>query len=499
MRLARICYEIFIRSFCDSNNDGIGDINGIRSKLDYLAELGIEALWITPIHPSPSYHKYDVTDYYGIDPEYGTLADYRALLAEAHERGMAVYLDLVINHSSSRHPWFTEAKTSPQNPYRAYYYWMPPAEIDARGIAHRLDTADTQVLDPWHTNGDDPEKYYGLFWKGMPDLNMDHPALRKEIYAIADFWLNEVGVDGFRLDAARHIYPEWVKEKNPVFWQEFGAAMQRIKPGTYTVGEVWAEAEEVGPYFRGLQANFNFDLASALQKIIKTEKQSGTLIKQLVENYTTFKRFNPDFVDATMLSNHDQTRIGSIAKNHPDKIKLAASMLLTLPGQPYIYYGEEIGMLGAKPDEYIREPFLWTADLYDGQRTRWMRPKYSRRRRIADLSAQQQDPHSIYHHYKKLITLRKTEPALGQVLHPNLTPSSFDSKQLLAFERPHPTRPLLVVHNLTSAGQALTIDTATLASRVPLFSSSEYFKWESEQVCHLPPFGSVVWVCQPSV
>jgi alpha-amylase len=454
MELPRVCYEIFVRSFCDSNGDGIGDLNGITSRLDYLQDLGVEALWLTPIHPSPSYHKYDVTDYYRVEPEYGTLDDFRQLLADAHSRSIHVYLDLVINHTSTRHPWFRAARSGTSTPFRSFYWWHSPQEIQERGIGRRQLTADSWEANPWHHNRGDAEKYYGMFTHRMPDLNYDSPTLREELFKIVDFWLNDVGVDGFRLDAARHIYPYWLKDRNPSFWEEFGRRIEELKPGVYTVGEVWADAHEVAPYFRGLKANFHFDLSYALQHIL-VQGTHQELVRKLLEDYAVFSACNPAFVDAIMLTNHDQERIGSVVQGQPDKMKLAASLLLTLPGQPYLYYGEEIGMLGKKPDPRIREPFLWTDQPHDPQRPRWIRPYYSRRSTVRPLSVQQQDPTSLYHHYQKLIALRKAEPALGQIRYPNLAETPFTDPRVLAFLRPHPDRPLLVVHNLS--GQPLEV------------------------------------------
>ncbi|RYF77405.1 MAG: alpha-amylase, partial [Cytophagaceae bacterium] len=213
-------YEIFVRAFCDSNNDGIGDLNGVTQKLDYLSDLGISAIWLMPINPSSTYHKYDVTDYYGIDPEYGTIDDFRRLIDEAHKRGIAVLMDLVIHHTSIKHMWFQEAAKGPDNPYRSFYKWMLPDEIKRRNLATRDITADSDERSPWHyapgTNARSAttEKYYGMFWSGMPDLNFDHQPLREEIYKIVRYWLTDVGVDGFRLDAARHLYREAEEPKN---------------------------------------------------------------------------------------------------------------------------------------------------------------------------------------------------------------------------------------------------------------------------------------------
>ena len=446
--IPRVCYEIFVRSFCDSNGDGIGDLNGIISKLDYLQELGIEAIWLTPVHPSPSYHKYDLTDYFDIDPEFGTMEDFKRLLQKAHEHDIAVYMDLIVNHTSTLHPWFTEARKSPDNLYRNYYWWMTAPQIEELGIAQRQTSDDSQEVYPWHENMDDPEKYYGLFYKGMPDLNYHSEELKIELQKIVRFWLNDVGIDGFRLDAARHIFPEWEKEWSLEFWKFFSELIHETKPGAFTVGEVWAETEEVAPYFRSLNATFHFDLSFALQRILIQEKDEN-LISKLLNSYELFAKYNPLFIDAIMLTNHDQERIGSVVGNNTDKIKLAASILLTLPGQPYVYYGEEIGMLGTKPDPYIREPFLWTDKEHDPDKTSWIQAEFSTNQTIKPLSEQKNDAQSIFNHYKSLIKLRKAEPAISQLIAPNILNIDLDDDNLMCYERPHADKSILVIHNLS--------------------------------------------------
>ncbi|WP_266363748.1 alpha-amylase family glycosyl hydrolase [Tellurirhabdus rosea] len=443
-------YEVFVRAFCDSNGDGIGDLPGLTSKLDYLKDLGVSALWLMPINPSGSYHKYDVTDYYGIDPEYGTMEDFKRLLAEAHRRDIKVLLDFVINHTSSRHPWFVEACKGKDNPYHDFYVWMNQKDIDSLNIATREGTADTGIRTPWHVAKGAPftEKYYALFWEGMPDLNYDNPKVRQEIYKAGKFWLTEVGVDGFRLDAARHIYPDWEEPKNHAFWEEFGREMESVKPGVYTVGEVWTKAEHIAPYFRGLKANFNFDLSFGLQELIPKERDSVNIIQMLLHNRGVFAKVNPNFIDATMLTNHDQNRIGSVLKGNPNHLKVAANLLLTLSGNPYIYYGEELGMLGVKPDEYIREPFLWKDGQSDPQQTRWTKARYSTDKTVRPVSAQQKDAGSLLNHYKKLIRFRNSHPVLNDNLS-SLEASPIQQKGIIAFVRKTGNRSALVVHNLT--------------------------------------------------
>ena len=449
-------YEIFVRSFADSNGDGIGDLNGVTANFDYLQDLGVSAIWLMPINPSPSYHKYDITDYYGIDPEYGTLDDFRRLVAEAHRRGIAVLIDLVLHHTSIRHPWFQEASKGPDNPYRSYYKWLTPDQIKAQKLATRDITADSGERNPWHSvrgashhNGKPPEKYYGMFWSGMPDLNFDHRPVREEFFNIARYWLNDMGVDGFRLDAARHLYREFEEPKNHEFWEEFGQEVEATKPGAYTVGEVWTRPERIAPYFRGLRANFNFDLGLAIEEVVRQGDDTQDLIRFLAQVHQTFAAVNPQFIDALILSNHDQNRIGSLLKGDLNRLKVAANLLLTLPGNPFLYYGEEIGMLGLKPDENIREPFLWDVRARDRQRTSWRRGRYSTSQTVRPLAVQQTDPDSLFSHYKRLIHARNGHPVLNDNLS-RLEQTGIRQRGIIAFvQRSASGNRVLVVHNLT--------------------------------------------------
>lgn len=483
----RICYEIFVRSFCDSNGDNIGDLNGITSKLDYLQDLGIEAIWLTPIQPSPSYHKYDVVDYYGIDPEYGTFDDFKRLLSEAHTRGISVIMDLVINHTSANHPWFQESIKGKNNPYRSYYTWKSPEEIETLGIATREVTPDTWDRNPWHQWPGNSEKYYGLFWKGMPDLNCDHPPVRQAIYEIGRFWL-EMGVDGFRLDAARHIYPEWEEHKNYDFWVEFRTEMQRANPKVYLVGEVWNTAEKIAPYFKGLTANFDFDLSLAIQKIVSKERDTVKVSALLANNRAVFAQTNPRFIDAIMLTNHDQIRIGSMLKGNINRLKVAANLLLTLPGQPYLYYGEEIGMLGKKPDEFIREPFLWNYREKDLQRARWMKPKYSKSKTVVPLAGQINDTDSLFNHYKRLIHFRKSNLVLANV-HGSMEPLSNTDNRIVAFSRKVSDREVWVIHNLSNE---TLIYTALYMPNELLFRTNELTRFVKTDQLSLAPYSCAV-------
>ncbi|WP_426295617.1 alpha-amylase family glycosyl hydrolase [Dyadobacter endophyticus] len=485
-----VCYEIFVRSFADSNGDGIGDINGITSKLDYLKELGVDALWLTPLCKSPTYHKYDVMDYRQIDPEFGTMDDFKRLLSEAHKRKIRIIKDLVVNHTSDRHPWFQQARSGKQNPYRDYYVWLDQKTIDSLGIATREKSGDSWEVNPWHALKEGgAEKYYGLFWSGMPDLNFDNPKVREEIYSVADFWLKEVGVDGFRLDAAKHIYPDWEAEKSHAFWIEFREKILRMKPDAYLVGEVWSTPDKVAPYFKGLPANFNVDAALATHQMLKTGLTSE-LIGQLQQTYQAYEAVNPNFIDAIFNNNHDHVRIGTTVDGDIDRMKLAASLLLTLPGEPYLYYGEEIGMLGNKPDEHIREPFLWRKQAQDQQRTRWMKPSYSTDDSVRNLEAQMQDSTSLYHHYKRLIRLRHEHPALGQVAPANLLHAGVAQEGVLAFARPHASGDVLVIHNVSGTEKTVELP-AGARNKGLLFASSGKTSITASKL-KIPAYSSVV-------
>ena len=464
-----VVYEIFIQSWADGNNDGIGDFKGATQKLDYLHELGVSAVWLMPIMPSPSYHKYDVTDYKAIHPDYGSLEDFKTFVVEAHKRDIKVVIDMIINHTAADHPWFQEAKKGRNNPYREYYVWANKDSI-ADQIAKKEVTQDSDNITQWHAvNGNEKEEhYYGFFWGGMPDLNFDNPKVREEIYDIGRFWLEDIGVDGFRLDAAKHIFPDDRLKDSYEFWQEYSDEMRKIKPDVYLVGEVWASSEIVKEFAKGLPALFNFDLAGSIQQsVIQGENVAATiegpkwvnienedLISRLIKQRAVFQSATDDYQDAIFLSNHDQNRVMSNFKGDLKKTKMAASILLTLPGTPYIYYGEEIGMLGKKPDPNIREPFLWSGTESDSMRTNWMDPKFTLDKTVNSLSQQIEDPSSLYNHYKDWIQFRNENLILTKG---GIEQFENENKNLLAFTRVLEEDKLHVIHNLSAKVQNLGI------------------------------------------
>lgn len=450
---AGITYEIFIQSFYDSNEDGIGDINGVTKKLDHVKELGANAIWFMPIMPSPSYHKYDVTDYKDIHPDYGTMEDFKRMLEAAHEKDIKIVIDLIINHTSSQHQWFVESKSGRDNSYRDYYVWAQKDTI-ADFINKKKITLDSDNIRQWHDPGHGEDFYYGFFIGGMPDLNFDNPKVREEIYEIGRFWLEDVGVDGFRLDAAKHIFPDDRPSDNHAFWKEFRAEMTKIKSDVYLVGEVYDMKEVVAPYLPGLPALFNFDFHYTLLESYRQE-DGMLLAKKQKEVLDFYQNITDEFIDATFSSNHDQPRLLNSLDENPKKLKQAVTILISMPGAPYFYYGEEIGMFGKKPDENIREPFLWDIKANDSGRATWIESEYSTDEVVTPLAIQKSMSTSYYNHYKEIIKLRNMNRALAlgdlKLYEENLP------KAIMAFYRSHENQNLFVLHNLSDLEQNVTI------------------------------------------
>ena len=442
-------YEVFVLSFADGNGDGNGDLRGLTSKLDYLKDLGVGGLWLMPIMPSPSYHKYDVIDYKGIDPTYGTMEDFKLFVEEAHKRGIQVIIDMILNHTGSDHPWFKEAIKGKNNPYRNYYVWADKDSV-ANVISKKATSLDSDNITQWHAvNGDTQgEHYYGYFYGGMPDLNFDNPKVKEEFVEIGKFWLSEMNVDGFRLDAAKHIFPTDRAADNHAFWVWFRTEMERIKPDVYMVGEVWSKAEEVAPYLKGLPALFNFDMGYAITSVVKTGKDTVDLVKKYKAISDYYSSFTSDYVDATFLKNHDQNRILSELNDDENKMRLAVAILFTLPGTPYVYYGEEIGMKGMKPDEYIREPFLWDEAGKDLAQTTWEIPKYSTDKMVVPLSIQRNNPKSLFNFYKKWIGYRNSTEILTLG---DLAATPFQLPEVVSLIRTFGSQKRLVLHNVSDA------------------------------------------------
>lgn len=449
-----VFYEIFVRSFADSNGEGIGDLNGITAKLDYLHWLGVSGLWLTPIFPSPSYHGYDVTDYFAINPQFGTLADFQRLLREAHARGIQVLIDMVLNHTSDRHPWFTQA-LDPGSSYHSWYTWAGP---------HTDISAVSSVDGPaWHERAG--QRYLGAFTAQMPDLNYDTPAVRSQMIQVGEFWLSQ-GVDGFRLDATTQIYIDLKSDtgnpsavaKNVAWWQQYHEALRKSYPGVFLLGEVPAATEaDAAPYYAGLNSVFNFPLADRLLSAASHEQSPnvGDFVRKAWESFRAHA--HGPIVDSPFIGNHDRDRVIDQLGGNMDHMRMAAALLLTLPGNPFVYYGEEIGMHGVKPDPAIREPMRWERDPAQAGQTRW-EPAPDNASPLLSVDAQRADPHSLLNFYRTLIHWRAELAALREG---DIAAYPADGGAISAYTRSIHGEQLLVIHNLSAAPRRISLPDAT--------------------------------------
>jgi glycosidase len=430
-----VFYEIFVRSFRDSDGDGIGDFNGITEKLDYLHELGVRGLWLMPINPSPSYHGYDVTDYYAVNPDYGTMDDFKNLLEEAHKRDIKIIIDLVLNHSSSKHQWFQSALTSGSE-FHDWYVWSE---------------TDPGTLGPWGAKAwyraSNGQYYYAIFWDQMPDLNYNNSSVREEAKEMTSFWLQDVGVDGFRLDAVRYLVEDAQladSDSNHSFLEEWGEHYRSMNPLAFSVGEAWTDNANVKEYTdsnKELASAFNFDLSNAILKSIN--ESNNTSLRFVLQ--TTIRDF-PDQDNANFITNHDMPRVmNQLATDREQRAKVAAGILLTAPGIPFIYYGEEIGMSGTKPDELIRTPMQWNDSQGAGftEGTPWepINSDFT----FVNVADQTGDAASLLEHYRSFIQLRNDHPALriGKTYV-----AQSNSNKLLSYLRVGNDESLLVVINI---------------------------------------------------
>lgn len=443
-----VCYEVFVRSFYDSDGDGIGDLKGLTEKLDYINDgdprsqhdLGASCIWLMPVAESPSYHGYDVSDYYRVERDYGTNDDFTRLVAEAHRRGIHVLVDMVLNHASSEHPHFQDALRNPASPYRSWFRWSPtPLGKGPWGE------------EAWHRSPLRDEYYYGVFWSGMPDLNYETPAVREEAKKVATFWLREMGVDGFRLDAVPYLVEQGSQLAGSpgthAMLREFAADVRAVKPDGYTVGEAWDSIGAVLPYYPDqLTSYFAFELSDAIVDAVRTGSAGRLLAK-----YMRLQDTLPAYRWSPFLRNHDETRTLTALGGDVARARLAATLLLTLPGLPFLYYGEEIGMTGDKPDERLRTPMQWSPRAGVGFTAGrpWEAPQPDSA--TTNVAAQDSDPGSLLNRHRRLIHLRAQNPALGVG---RLVPLSAGSDQVVAYVRRDGDRAVLVVANL--GGTALS-------------------------------------------
>lgn len=435
---ARTYYEVFVRSFSDGNGDGIGDLRGLIKNLDYLndgddsttADLGVNGIWLMPINTSPSYHKYDVKNYYSIDPQYGTMSDFEELIDECEERGIWVQMDLVLNHTSNQHPWFQaaiQAAKQGKNP-----------DTDSAMKKYNFRVSNTEPTDgKWRkVSGTNDYWYLGNFSDDMPDLNLDNEEVREEILTIVEFWLNK-GVRSFRLDAIGYAYDtsNEYNTENGEFWswfcencdrlgrQKFGTTTPDLPVYCYNVGEAWSSQDSINSFFGTGMSCFNFGMAASY-----SDGFSGAVNGRVrAYNYTQRQErlqsqaisADPNAILSNFLSNHDTRRSGS---NHfgldAAKIKQAAALYLLAPGNAYIYYGEEIGAAGEKygdndPDSNMRMSFNW-GDKSKGITKNPPYTNYEGKQELGSWKSQTNNADSVLTFYRQTIKLRNRFPQIAR-------------------------------------------------------------------------------------
>ena len=407
----RTTYEIFVYSFADSDGDGIGDLGGIRGKLDYISGMGFDQLWLTPVHPSDTYHKYDVDDYYAIDPTFGTMEDYEALIQDCHARGIRVLMDLVLNHTSDTHPWFRAAtdylRALPADqdpvfedcPY-VWYYTFSREQLD--GFVPLEGTS-------WY--------YEARFWSEMPDLNLGNEVVRAEVRNIMQFWLDK-GVDGFRLDAVTS-YVTGNPEGNIDFMRYLVETGRSINPDCYLVGEAWTDRSSIAQlYASGIDSLFDFPFADAegiIRQVMNGSYAASDYVQAMVSAEAAYRAANEDYVDAPFYTNHDMGRsAGYYALDDGPVTKMAYALSLLMPGDSFVYYGEEIGMKGSGKDENKRAPMYWSDDAAAVGMCAGPPDMDEVQAKFPSLEDQMADDLSLWRWFCEVIRVRKAFPAIAR-------------------------------------------------------------------------------------
>ena len=449
-------YEIFVASFYDSNEDGSGDLRGIAEKLPMLSDLGVTGLWLMPIHPSPSYHKYDVLDYYAIDSAYGNMADFEALGSLCRQEDMALIIDLVVNHTSRFHPWFVSAcesivvtpcgeeicKEAPlcraHNPYCAYYRFFEEAGSNRHALSNG-----------WY--------FEGVFGAHMPDLNLANEEVVSEIFQIADFWLKK-GATGFRLDAVMHF-----ESNNVPFNNAFLRRLKERFPEAYFVGEVWSDSAVISRYYEsGIDSLFNYPMGTQDGSLVKAIRSGNgkSFAEKIIAWQEKLNEINPLAIDAPFLSNHDNGRSAGFLMRNEEVQKLAAAVYLFMPGNPFIYYGEELGMTGSGKDENKRLPYLWSVSDTLGIPN--PPPGADQAQRLENgYMEQKENPDSLLNTYRGLLAAKKRYP---EIARGTVTPLDLENMALCAYTSTYLGSSVSIIHNFSKEtlsfelnGQSLTV------------------------------------------
>jgi len=405
-------YEIFVHSFYDSDGDGIGDINGVTQKLDYIEDLGVNGIWLMPIMPSTTYHKYDVIDYMDIDSEYGTMEDFDNLVNECHKRGINIIIDMVMNHSSSKNEWFIQAcdylrnledgKEPDENecPYFGYYNFSKD-----------------QKNDTWYKVSGTDWYYEGVFWSEMPDFNLENENLKKEFEEISDFWI-EHGIDGYRMDAAMHYEDDDQSATLDIMNWIYNYCLSK-KSDFYMVSEVWANKATIADFYKSMTPSmFNFPASGAegtIEKAARGQSGADSLVNAMIDYQTIYSASNPDYIDAPFITNHDQVRVANNLNCDLNDMKMAAGILMTMSGSTFIYYGEEIGMMSSgKEDPNKRLPMNWSSSDTSGICNPPEGADSDVEQTFAPADEQLTDDLSLLNYYKRALNLRNSNPELAR-------------------------------------------------------------------------------------
>ena len=545
-----VVYQIYPRSFCDSNGDGIGDLKGIQSKLDYLKELGINVIWMSPVYKSPNDDNgYDISDYQDIMTEFGTMADFDELLAAAHERGIRIVMDLVVNHTSDEHPWFIESRSSKENPKRDYYIWRDAVD------GHEPNNWGSSFSgSAWEWDEKTQMYYLHCFSKKQPDLNWENPKVRDDVFAMMDWWCRK-GIDGFRMDVISMISKKDGLPDVPTDGGLYGNCMygtcngphvheylqemnQRVlsKYDLMTVGEcAGVTIEEAKKYANaeGTELNMVFQFEH-------TSLDSGTMVKwckkpiPLQELKANLSKWENELEgkawNSLYFCNHDQPRIVSrLGDDSPLSAKCIATVLHMMQGTPYVYQGEELGMTNCpfgsienyrdlesinayhelteaglrQPEELLeciayksrdnaRTPMQWNSSKNGGftEGTPWImvNPNYK------EINAEQEmaDPDSVFHYYQHLIALRRSSSWSDIIVYGHYELLAPENPQVFAYTREYEGRKLLVICNLSSEKVSFEIpDSVSWTQADRLIGNYKY--QELARKTELRPWEAEVW------
>ena len=500
-----IFYELHVKAYSDTNGDGLGDFRGLISKLDYLTELGVDCLWILPMYPSPFRDDgYDISDYCSIHPNYGAFEDFREFLAAAHARGLRVITELVLNHTSDQHPWFVEARSSQDNPKRDWYVW---SDTDDRYQGVRIIFLDTEMSN-WAWDPISKSYYWHRFFSHQPDLNYDNPEVREEIWKVMKFWL-DLGVDGFRVDAVPYLIErEGTSCENLPETHVILKFLRQRLDEHFSDRVLLAEAnmwpEDVRPYFGDgdeFHMAFHFPIMPRMFMALRLEDRKPLI--EIIER-------TPEIPDSCQwglfLRNHDELtlemvtdverdymydmyatdpvarinlgirrRLAPLLDGYRRRVELLNGMLLSLPGSPVLYYGDEIGMgdnvyLGDRNG--VRTPMQWSGGWNGGFSTadpeRLYHPLISNPiygYQAVNVDSQRRNDHSLLRWMQRLIQLRRSTNVFGsgtiELLHPA-------NHRVLAYIRSLGDEQILVVNNLSSSAQAVELELPQLAGAIPI-------------------------------